>query len=121
MSKSLNADKGTTINELEIMFTGLNKLLDKQIEENPKSGIIMAKGKVNETRMRYKEVKQVLHKMQDYFEIKGCMSLGICKTCTNFNSKASSVGYFGLCRNKDTKHEYDTCGQHSYKGGGFGR
>lgn len=118
---SLNENLGTTINELEVMFSGLEKLLDKRIEENPKSGYIMAKGKPNEVRMRYTEMKHVLSKMRDYFEIKGCMSLGICKTCTNFNSKHSSVGYFGLCRGKDTKHEYDTCSQHSYTGGGFGR
>jgi hypothetical protein len=119
--RSLNVDKGTTINELEIMFAGIYKLIDKQLEENPKAGIIMAKGKPNETRMKYKDLKEVVHKMQDYFESKGCMSLGICKTCTNFNSRGTIPNYYGLCRNRDSKHEYDSCDQHSYNGGGFGR
>lgn len=116
---SLNADKGKTVSELEAMFIALEKLLDKQIESGEGKGIIIAKGKPNEVRVKYTDVKKTLKKMNDYFGIKGAMSFGICKTCTSFDNRGSSVGYFGNCRGK-TVHEYETCSQHSREGGGFG-
>lgn len=119
---SLNANKGKTVSELEAMFIVLSKLIDKQIESGDGKGIIIAKGKPNEVRAKYADVKCILKKMEDYFGIKGAMSYGICKTCTNFDNSSSSVGFFGYCKKNKGKHvhEYDNCLQHSREGGGFG-
>lgn len=116
---SLNAIKGTTISELEIWLHLVGKSLRRQVDLNPKAGLILAKGKPNETRMRYKEALQTLESIEAYFALKGSMSIGICKTCDKFDTSGHTKKYFGTCRGR-LVHEFDTCTEHSKSGGGFG-
>lgn len=120
---SLNLKKGKEISDLEILFHLLNNLLDKKLEEKPKGGYIMGKGKDNEKRMKYTEAKERFKALYDYFAVQGTFSLGSCSTCDNWDSSSCSSGNFGKCRMKHkTTNYFDTCGEgHSYNGGGFGR
>nr|DAJ99820.1 MAG TPA: hypothetical protein [Caudoviricetes sp.] len=116
---SLNEQKGTTVSKLELTLHMAKKALQRVVNENPKAGVIVAKGKKNETRLRYSEAIQVVEMIDDYFAMKGCKSFGICGTCTKFNNKGKTPDWFGVCGGKEV-HVFDTCQQHSRKGGGFG-
>lgn len=116
---SLNEDQGTTISELEVTFIALRKLLKQKLKENPKSGMLVAKGKPNEARLRYKDMLSVLDSLEVKLSQEGCLSFGICKTCGRFNPKVSGRGCFGACGNKIV-HEYDSCEKHTQEGGCFG-
>lgn len=97
----------------------VKRLLASRAEKNPNSGIVMAKGKPNELRLKYKDMLRVIASLEQKLAEEGCMSFGVCKTCNNFNQKASSSGFWGQCGGK-LRHEYDSCENHSKTGGGFG-
>lgn len=118
---TLNEDKGKQISDLEALLITMNKLLDDKLEHKPKAGITLAKGKRNERKFRYSEAKEVLRQMESYFGIKGCISLGICDTCNQFDQRAHGNKAFGNCkRNGNTCHRWDSCPNHSKNGGGYG-
>ncbi len=117
--KSLNEDKGTTISELEVTLIAMKRLLKKRVEDNPKAGMIVAKGKPNEVRVRYRDMLRVLDSLELKLSQEGCLSFGVCKTCGRFNPKTSATGSLGTCGSK-VVHEYDSCEKHTKKGGGFG-
>lgn len=120
MEKSLNSEKGTNINELELMFRVLNKVLEQAIERHGGSRTLtMAKGKNNEKSMRLDEAKEALETLKDGMSIKGVFSLGICGTCQRWDCRGSSTKRIGMCGQEATGR-YDTCNKHSKKGGGFG-
>lgn len=119
MMYSLNAEKGTHINELELFFHAVKKALEKQITLNPKSGVILAKGQSNEARLRYTEALKIAEHLYDQFSVKGCFSLGICGDCTRFSPRGHANRAFGSCGNK-TVDRYDCCINHSKEGAGFG-
>lgn len=120
MEKSLNAEKGTTINELELMFRILNKVLEQAIEQHGGSRrLTMAKGKPNECSMSLDEAKECLETLKDGMSIKGVFSFGICGNCEKWNCRGSSTKRIGMCGQEFTWRYY-TCNKHSKKGGGFG-
>lgn len=115
---SINADIGTTINELEATLIWMHKMAEKKAQEKPNGGFVMAKGKPNEIRLKYSEMADVIFSLKSKLGMEGCLSFGICKTCTNFR-KDCPGDKWGKCRGKD-HHEYDSCDQHSVEGGSFG-
>lgn len=120
---TLNEQKGKQISDLEALMILMDKLIYDKIEQKPKAGIILAKGKPNERRYRFTEAKKTLQVLRDYFGMKGCFSLGVCDTCKSFSrdSHASLSGAFGTCaKNRCTYHCWDTCSNHSKQGGGYG-
>lgn len=118
---SLNDSHGTTISELELTLIAVKKLLTQKIEASPKAGFIVAKGKPNEARLRYREMLQVIDSLEAKLSLEGCMSFGVCKTCGRFNPKVSSRKCFGACGTTNKiMHEYDSCDAHTKQGGGFG-
>lgn len=118
---SLNEDKGKTISDLEAVLLVLRKVLDDKLEEKPKAGITLAKGKKNERRIRYSEAKKLLAQMESYFAVRGCLSFGVCDTCKNFDQRAHGNKAFGTCKRKNTMcHRWDSCDNHSKSGGGYG-
>lgn len=117
--KSLNAAEGTTINDLETTLIGIEKLLKAKVEAQPNSGIRINKGQPNEKKLKYQDMLPVLYSLHRKLSLEGCFSMGICKTCSRFNPRASATGNFGVCGDKIV-HEYDSCGSHSKKGGGHG-
>lgn len=118
---TLNEDLGCALSDLEALLIMMGKLLDDKIAEKPKAGITLAKGKKNERRLRYTEARVILRQMQDYFGIKGCMSLGVCDTCTSFDQRGHGNKAFGTCRkNGSLCHRWDSCPNHSKDGGGYG-
>lgn len=116
--KSLNEQQGTTISELEATLAVCRRLLRAKLNEGAK-GIVFAKGKPNQVKMTYKKAYEVLKELEAYFGYKGCVSFGICKTCTKFDTTKFQDKRFGYCGNT-MKHMYDTCEKHSKSGGGFG-
>lgn len=120
MQKSINLDKGLSVSELESMFLVLYEVLDKRLEENPKSGMKVKSKNGNEIKMRYADVKQILKDVENSFTYKGCFSFGICKTCSSFKSHMfAGRKNYGYCGD-NMKHAFDTCSSHSITGGGFG-
>lgn len=117
--KSLNERKGATISELEVTLIALRKLIKRTLEVKPNSGMIIAKGKPNEARLKYQEMLVILDSLEVKLSQEGCLSFGICKTCGRFNPKVSGRGCFGACGNKIV-HEYDSCDKHTLEGGCFG-
>lgn len=117
---SLNKEKGTTINELEAFMILMEKLIEEKLAENPKAGMIIAKGQPNEIRVRYKKALGVLHRLHGFFALKGCFSIGICQTCSSFNQAGYSAKLYGKCKGRE-KNWCDTCDDHSDSGGGFGK
>lgn len=116
---SLNQTQGTTINALELALYMAEKSMNKVVQENPKAGLIVAKGQENEARLRYTEAIQVMKMVKDYFASKGCFSFGICLNCAKFKNTGTTPKYFGHCGEKSV-HAFDTCPQHSKRTGGFG-
>lgn len=118
---TLNEDKGCKISDLEALLIVMGKLMDDKIEEKPNAGITLAKGKPNERKIRYSEARKLLTQLSDYFGAKGCLSLGICDTCTSFNQSANANKAFGICRKTGAHcHRWDSCYNHSKTGGGYG-
>lgn len=116
---SLNEEKGATINELEMLFTIVERLLSKEIDEHPTRALILAKGKSNEKRMSLVDALEAFRTLRSGMEIKGVTSLGICGTCTRWDCRGSTTKRIGTCGNTTTGR-YDTCKDHSKIGGGFG-
>lgn len=116
---SLNVTKGATISDLEGLLTATRKLLKDRISDSPKAGLVIAKGKPNEAKFRYVDLLLVLDSLEAKLSMEGCLSLGVCKTCGKFNPKVSGRGCFGACGDKIV-HEYDSCGNHTKKGGCYG-
>lgn len=116
---NLNADKGVTISELEGLLIAIRKLLKDRVKDNPNAGLILAKGKPNEARFRYADLIPVLDSLKLKLSQQGCLSFGVCKTCGKFNPRVSGTGHLGACGDKIV-HEYDSCGNHTKKGGCYG-
>jgi len=117
---SVNYDKGLPLNDLETLLLVCERLVQAKLNNNPKAGIILAKGKPNERRARYSEAYDLLVGLSDYFGIKGAFSLGTCDSCTNFKRSRSNP-VFGKCKAKSgdsaSVHKWDSCPGH--KGGGI--
>lgn len=120
--RSLNAQKGLTVNELELFFMLVDTLLEEKLSENPKSGKIMNKGTDNEVRMKYAKALKVNQKLYTQYAVKGCFSFGICGTCSEYNDSAYSSKTLGKCMANGGKEvsPYDTCNKHSISGGCHG-
>lgn len=116
---SVNKHKGTTLNELEATIMYAITLFERKTEEKPSSGVIFCKGKPNELRLKYTDMVQTLISLQGKLGLEGCMSYGICKTCSKFDRSNFPGGQLGYCGGT-LKHEYDSCSKHSKAGGGFG-
>jgi hypothetical protein len=103
---------GKMKNELDMMIRCCEKALLKQIIENPKSGLIVDKGKPEETRMKYKVAKRYLTKLQTYFGLKGAFTFGICEDCKHFNKSGhnSLEDCCGDCKVKNILvTSFDSC------------
>lgn len=119
--QTLNESSGKQISDLEALLILMNKLLEDKLEQKPKAGITLAKGQPNERRLRYTEARSILRQLEAYFGVKGCFSMGVCQTCFSLNSVGHGNPAFGTCQKsgKDC-HIWDSCPQHSEKGGGYG-
>lgn len=118
---TLNEDKGKQISDLEALLTLMEKLLLDKLEQKPKAGITIAKGKPNERRLRYSEALVLYRQLRAYFGVRGCLSLGVCQTCTSWDNRAHGNPIFGDCRRSGkTKHGWESCPEHSKEGGGYG-
>lgn len=119
-AKNLSTEDAT-VSDLEVLLLAFDVLIEKRLKENPKSGVIVGKGTLNETKVKYTKIIKILERLDTYFRYKGTLSFGICGTCTNF-SYNSSAGAFGTCQlSKKSKNEFDTCETHSIEGSGYGR
>lgn len=116
---TLNEDKGKVISDLEALLCVLDKLMAEKIEVKPKAGITLAKGKPNERKIKYSEAMTFLRQLNSFFGLSGAISFGTCQTCTFWNNKGSSTGFYGSCNGKG-KHAFDSCLKHSKEGGGYG-
>lgn len=110
---TLNEDKGKQISSLEALLIVMDKLIEDKLEQKPNAGITIAKGKPNEKRIRYNQVRHLFRAFRAYFEKRGCMSIGICETCAYYKNSVCS-------KDKKPKDPWDTCYQHSLNGGGHG-
>ena len=104
------------MSDLEATLLVCAKLLDRQLEQNPKAGLVLSPN----CRIRYKQCKKTLEELYSKFSIAGAFSIGCCQTY--FNAAYSTTGTIGKCPNKsDYVHVFDTCDKHSKSGAGFGR
>lgn len=119
--KGINEVKGKNISDLEALLVVMYKAIDDKVQDKPGAGITLAKGQKNERKVKYKDAKTDLQKLVDYFAQKGCFSFGVCETCTSFDTRGHENKCFGTCAlNGKTCHIWNTCQQHSKKGGGYG-
>lgn len=117
--KNLNGIKGATISELEALLIVSRKLLKEKLKENPKAGIIIAKGEPGEARFRYRDLLFTVDSVQAKFGLEGCFSLGVCKTCSKF-TPSENPSYMGDCPIKGRVHEFSSCDKRSKSGCGYG-
>jgi hypothetical protein len=119
--ETLNEIKGKKISDLEAFLIIAEKLLEDKLQEKPKAGVTLAKGKPNERKVRYTEARETLNELKYFFEMKGCMSFGVCGTCRSLDQRSHGNTAFGTCRKtKSVQHIWDTCAEHSKEGGGYG-
>lgn len=119
--KSINEDNGKKISDLESALIVLYKLISDKLEDKPKAGVTLAKEKKNEKKVRYAKVKKDLNSLINYLAAKGAFSIGVCETCTNFDQKSTANPDYGVCkRSREHCHRWDTCKDHSKRGGGYG-
>jgi hypothetical protein len=117
--KSLNADYGLPISELEAYMLCVDKILQHKIEEKPNSGVILNKGEENQIKLKYTQIREIHEKLHSYMSSEGLFSFGLCMTCGKWNNKGSSTGLYGMC-GKDSTHAYHSCAEHTPIGAGFG-
>ena len=108
-------------NELQMLLLCCRKALERQIEVNPKSGVITHKGEKTERKMTYTKALECLEKFEDLYAMSGAFSFGICGECSKFSTAGHQSRHdcFGHCGGK-SKHCYDSCVNHGKKGGGYG-
>lgn len=119
MIDSLNLKNNrATVSDLEATLIVCSKLLDRQLEQNPKAGMVLS----SNCRIRYSRCKKILDELHRKFALSGSFSIGCCQTCSYFNPAYSASGMLGQCKHKpDYVHAFDTCEKHSKNGAGFGR
>lgn len=117
----LNEEKGKHISDLEAFLSVARKLIIDRIEENPKAGIILAKGNKNERKVRYSDALRYADSLESFLGTRGMFSIGVCQTCKYLDRKPIPDSYYGKCKiHKITVHEYESCLEHSKEGGGYG-
>jgi len=111
-------------NEIQMFLKCAKKALQLQIDERPKSGLIVNKGTDQEARMRYVEAMTCIEKLETMFAVSGALSLGICHSCSYMDKRGHSSRHdcIGQCKLNKGKfvHDYNSCAQHSKEGGGYG-
>jgi hypothetical protein len=109
-------------NELEMGIIAARKALERLIEANPKSGVIVDRGASSESKIRNSEALKTLDRVLALFRDRGTRNWGVCLDCKSFSqSGMSSVAdAFGRCTEtlsgKKTVHCYDSCPRHSEGG-----
>lgn len=118
---TLNEDKGRAISDLEALMVTMEKLLNDKLEQKPNAGITFAKGQPNEKRFKYTEARVALKCLEEYFDSTGCFSIGVCDTCASFSRAGHGNRNFGTCKKHGmVGHCWNSCSDHSKKGGGYG-
>lgn len=112
--RSLNAEKGMKLSDLELFFILVEGLINDKISHGRKGKIL-----ANEEKMSYKYAASILYELYAYFAAKGCFSFGICGTCKKFGNAMTVSGMLGECRGQE-RHAFESCNEHSIEGGGFG-
>lgn len=112
---SISYNAGQYLNDIDTLILVCEKLVQRKIDDNPKSGIILNKGKSTERRIRYIEVYDLLVSLSDYFGIKGAFSIGICQDCKYFQCSPANpvIGRCSLKGDRDPVHQWDSCIQFS--------
>lgn len=112
--------------EVEKAFIAVQKIIEKKIDENPKGGIIVNKGKDNEVKIKYKDLLRIVNSISYHvLKRKQIYSRGICKTCEHFDSTGYTENH-GKCTLISTKEHpitnygrcmgiYDNCAYSTYK------
>lgn len=69
--QTLNEEKGKHISDLEAFLSVARKLIIDRIEENPKAGIILAKGNKNERKVRYSDALRYADSLESFLGTRG--------------------------------------------------
>ena len=111
-------------NELEMALRLAMRVLDREMEEKPKGGLVVNKGTPYEAKMSYHEAKLCMERLERRFGVLGAFSLGICGNCLRWKTAGHGTAHwedFGTCTiNNKSTHRYDSCDGHSKTNGGWG-
>ena len=97
-------------NELQALLISLKMFATREYAKNPKGGVKTKVGSLS-----FESIANGVAKLESYFGVRGCFSIGICLTCDKFNTKGhtSLHACFGTCPlTLSTIHAYDSCNQH---------
>ena len=100
------------VTDLDVLFVAVYNLLYEKIQEEPKKGIVVSKGKPNQRKVTWKEIMDIAHETEDYFIFRkartGC---DICWLCKYFQSVSDTSPHRGQCKARGLTlvHAWGSC------------
>lgn len=93
-------------NELEKLLLMIKKGVEELENVHSIPGIVFEDG----SKMSFKTALRGIKRLEEYFSIKGSLSIGLCMGCFRFDTRAHSNKNFGECSVKGKSvHSYDSC------------
>lgn len=100
------------ISDVDVVFAAVYNLIYEKLETEPNKGIIISKGNPNQRKVRWKQVLEMAHTLEDYFACRKLQTGGdVCDTCTHWKSVSEASPWLGECtlRAKRPVHKFSTC------------
>lgn len=101
-----------TISDLSAIFRVIYNVLSEKVEEEPKRGIILSKGNLNQRKVTWREAIELAHMLEDYFSFrKQLIGNHVCENCRYWSSISKVSPHMGCChkRKKEPIHRWYTC------------
>lgn len=97
------------MNKLEAVLASAEKLLQKQVDEKPNSGIIFDKGTEKERRLKYADSLALIQKYR------GWASFKVCGSCRYWDQRSGIQHYMdreGWCKKSPDPQKVTDCEHH---------
>lgn len=90
--------KDEELDDLDVFFVAVYNLIYEKLEQEPKRGIWLNKGLPTERKVRWKELMEIAHSMEDFFTFRKIrQGPGICKTCRDYQTESVQSPHMGTC------------------------
>lgn len=100
------------VSDLNVVFCALYNLLAEKLEEEPKKGIVVSKGRPNQRKVTWGEVMIMAHALEDFFTFRkmrtGCRE---CQRCKSWKPISQASPHMGHCskHKKEPVHAFSSC------------
>lgn len=105
-------DPNEPITDLDVAFVAFYNLLYEKIEKEPNKGIIISKGNPNQRKVRWSEVMEIAHMLEDFFILRKQRTGGdVCELCKHWKSVSEASPHLGRCERHKVNHihQFNSC------------